>query len=170
MQVEISHLKARQTALQDQVRKLQLVHSGASSVPATSSASSYGASHHTSAFHSDDMDFIDIISSQEISRLSSEVLRLESEAGHWKNIAKVGGNFQELLKTTIKIWCCLDSCLQGSPGGGNRKPVFQCSVHQGLGGLCPGRFPFCSGFGDIFGWIFSLKLLQFQDSDPTSFA
>lgn len=156
--MEISHLKARQTALQDQVRKLQdqllklqSVLSGASSVPATSSAFSYGASHHTSAFHSDDMEFIDLISSQEISRLSSEVSRLESEVGHWKNIAEVGGNFQELLKTTIKIWCCLDSCLQSSPGGGNRKPVFQCSIHQGLGGLCPGRFPFCSGFGDIFG-------------------
>ncbi|XP_069884624.1 thyroid receptor-interacting protein 11 isoform X1 [Dipodomys merriami] len=97
-EVEISHLKARQIALQDQLQKLQTaaqsVHSGAGSVTATTTSSSfgYGISHHTSAFHDDDMDFNDIISSQqEINRLSNEVSRLESEVGHWKHIAKAQG-------------------------------------------------------------------------------
>uniref|UniRef100_A0A8C0LBE0 Thyroid hormone receptor interactor 11 n=1 Tax=Canis lupus dingo TaxID=286419 RepID=A0A8C0LBE0_CANLU len=94
-EVEISHLKARQIALQDQLLKLQSAaqsaHSGASSVPAAlaSSPFSYSVSHHASAFHDDDMDFSDIISSQqEINRLSNEVSRLESEVGHWRHIAQ----------------------------------------------------------------------------------
>ncbi|KAM4853054.1 LOW QUALITY PROTEIN: thyroid receptor-interacting protein 11 [Thomomys bottae] len=97
-EVEISHLKARQIALQDQLQKLQTaaqsVHSGAGSVTATTTSSSfgYGISHHASAFHDDDMDFNDIISSQqEINRLSNEVSRLESEVGHWKHIAQAQG-------------------------------------------------------------------------------
>lgn len=95
-EVEISHLKARQIALQDQLLKLQSaaqsVPSGAGGVPATTASSSfaYGISHHPSAFHDDDMDFGDIISSQqEINRLSNEVSRLESEVGHWRHIAQI---------------------------------------------------------------------------------
>ncbi|XP_052041190.1 thyroid receptor-interacting protein 11 isoform X3 [Apodemus sylvaticus] len=95
---EINHLKARQTALQDELLRLQSAaqsaHSGSGSAPAASAPSSfsYGVSHQRSAFHEDDMDFGDVISSQqEINRLSNEVLRLESELGHWRHIAQVQG-------------------------------------------------------------------------------
>lgn len=95
---EVSHLKARQIALQDELRRLQSaaqsVHSGSGGVPtATASPSfSYGVSPHVPAFREDDMDFGDMISSQqEINRLSNEVSRLESELGHWKHIAQVQG-------------------------------------------------------------------------------
>ncbi|XP_076777498.1 thyroid receptor-interacting protein 11 isoform X5 [Arvicanthis niloticus] len=95
---EISHLKARQIALQDELLRLQAaaqsVHSGSGSAPAANASSSfsYGISHRVSPFHEDDMDFGDVISSQqEINRLSNEVSRLESELGHWKHIAQVQG-------------------------------------------------------------------------------
>lgn len=95
-EVEISHLKARQLALQDQLLKLQSAAQplgpGAGAVPATTASSSfsYGVGHHASAFHEDDMDFGDMISSQqEINRLSNEVSRLESEVGHWRHIAQI---------------------------------------------------------------------------------
>lgn len=94
---EINHLKARQTALQDELLRLQAAaqsaHSGAATAPAATAPASfsYGISHPVSAFHEDDMDFGDVISSQqEINRLSNEVSRLESELGHWRHIAQVG--------------------------------------------------------------------------------
>jgi hypothetical protein len=74
--------------------KLQSVHSGAGSVTESTVpfSFSYGLSHHASAFHEDDMDFGDVISSQQgISRLSNEVSRLEFEVGHWKHIAQTQG-------------------------------------------------------------------------------
>ncbi|KFO18281.1 Thyroid receptor-interacting protein 11 [Fukomys damarensis] len=96
-EVEISHLKARQSALQDELQKLQpaaqSVPAGADSAPAAAvpSSSSYGLHHRTAAFYDDDMDFGDLVSSQqEINRLSNEVSRLESEVGHWRRIAQVG--------------------------------------------------------------------------------
>ncbi|KFW76026.1 Thyroid receptor-interacting protein 11, partial [Manacus vitellinus] len=92
-EVEISHLKARQNALQEQLQKVQTAAQtaqlGAGVLPpATASASYVPGVRHSSGFEGDDMDFGDIIwSQQEINRLSNEVLRLESEVDHWKQIA-----------------------------------------------------------------------------------
>ncbi|NXN22657.1 TRIPB protein, partial [Nycticryphes semicollaris] len=92
-EVEISHLKARQNALQEQLQKVQTAaqsaQSGAAALPpATTSASYVPMVRHSSGFEGDDMDFGDIIwSQQEINRLSNDVSRLESEVDHWKQIA-----------------------------------------------------------------------------------
>ncbi|CAN0108292.1 unnamed protein product [Bubo scandiacus] len=92
-EVEISHLKARQNALQEQLQKVQMA---AQSVqlragvlpPAATSTTYVPVVRHSSEFEGDDMDFGDIIwSQQEINRLSNEVSTLESEVDHWKQIA-----------------------------------------------------------------------------------
>ncbi|XP_034713445.1 thyroid receptor-interacting protein 11 [Etheostoma cragini] len=101
--VEISHLKARQTVLQEEVRTLQQSAQSASTGPAmlpittssstttSSSASSYlsrplGAHQ---GFHGDEMDLSDVIwSQQEINRLSTEVVRLEAEVVHWRRMSQ----------------------------------------------------------------------------------
>ncbi|XP_061699976.1 thyroid receptor-interacting protein 11 [Syngnathoides biaculeatus] len=101
--VEISHLKARQSGLQEDVQKLQRSAQSASAVAAlpssatassavTAAASSFlsrpSASHHH-GFHGDDMDLGEVISSQqEINRLSTEVLRLEAEVAHWRRMSQ----------------------------------------------------------------------------------
>ncbi|XP_040916393.1 thyroid receptor-interacting protein 11 [Toxotes jaculatrix] len=123
--VEISHLKARQSGLQEEVQKLQQSAQSASVGPAvlpivttssttTSSASSYlsrpSGSH--PGFHCDEMDLSDVIwSQQEINRLSTEVMRLEAEVAHWRRMSQAttaagagNGDQGEILKLqrTIK--------------------------------------------------------------------
>ncbi|KAM4540897.1 thyroid receptor-interacting protein 11 [Fundulus diaphanus] len=128
--VEISHLKARQSGLQEEVQKLQQsaqsASSSSSSSPAvlpvttaslTTASSSPSAfltrptgSHH--GFHSDDMDISEVLwSQQEINRLSAEVMRLEAEVVHWRRISQASttagngnGDQGEILKLqrTIK--------------------------------------------------------------------
>uniref|UniRef100_A0A8C7X2H0 Thyroid hormone receptor interactor 11 n=1 Tax=Oryzias sinensis TaxID=183150 RepID=A0A8C7X2H0_9TELE len=100
--VEISHLKARQSGLQEELHSAQSASAGpavlpvstASSAAATSSSSSASAfltrpagSHH--GFHGDEVDISDVLwSQQEINRLSSEIQRLEAEASHWRRMSQ----------------------------------------------------------------------------------
>uniref|UniRef100_A0A4W3IVN8 Thyroid hormone receptor interactor 11 n=1 Tax=Callorhinchus milii TaxID=7868 RepID=A0A4W3IVN8_CALMI len=101
--VEISHLKARQNALRDQVQKLQ---TAAQPTGFTSTASTSFLPVDVSTFHGDTMDFGDVIGcQQEINRLSNEVSRLEADASHWRLLAEsskgqgtVGSDENELYK------------------------------------------------------------------------
>lgn len=103
IQVEIGHLKARQSGLQEDVQKLQRSVQSASAgpvLPVTTASSSIATSsylshpsashHHHHGFHGDDMDLSEVISSQqEINRLATEVLRLEAEVAHWRRMSQV---------------------------------------------------------------------------------
>ncbi|KAF7479993.1 Hypothetical predicted protein [Marmota monax] len=107
---EISHLKARQIVLQDQVFQLQAavqsVPSGAGGVPTTTAPAPFGSwiSSHFSAFPDDDMDFSNIISSQqETNRLSIDIAKHESEVGHWRQIAEAQGTHHSDSSEICKV-------------------------------------------------------------------
>uniref|UniRef100_A0A671L702 Thyroid receptor-interacting protein 11-like n=1 Tax=Sinocyclocheilus anshuiensis TaxID=1608454 RepID=A0A671L702_9TELE len=103
-EVEISHLKARQSGLQEEVQKLQ--HSAQAAASSSSSdaavlsvttaattTTSSSFLHRSSAvhqgFHGDEVDLSDVLwSQQEINRLSSEVHRLEADVAHWRRVAQ----------------------------------------------------------------------------------
>ena len=100
--VEISHLKARQSGLQEEVQRLQRSAQSAAASPAllpvstasstTTSSSSFlsqpSGSH--AGFHGDEVDLSDVLwSQQEINRLSSDVTRLEAEVAHWRRMSQV---------------------------------------------------------------------------------
>uniref|UniRef100_A0A673ZN36 Thyroid hormone receptor interactor 11 n=1 Tax=Salmo trutta TaxID=8032 RepID=A0A673ZN36_SALTR len=92
--VEISHLKARQSGLQEEVQKLQHSAQSVSSDPAVlpvtaASTTTTAAALHQGFHGSDEMDFGDVIwSQQEINRLSTEVMRLEAEVSHWRRVSQ----------------------------------------------------------------------------------
>uniref|UniRef100_A0A672P4S7 Thyroid receptor-interacting protein 11-like n=1 Tax=Sinocyclocheilus grahami TaxID=75366 RepID=A0A672P4S7_SINGR len=102
-EVEISHLKARQSGLQEEVQKLQHSAQAAANssssddvvLPVTTAATTTTSSsflHRSTAvhqgFHGDEVDLSDVLwSQQEINRLSNEVHRLESEVAHWRRVA-----------------------------------------------------------------------------------
>lgn len=105
VKVEISHLKARQSTLQEEVQKLQHSSQAATSssftdvavLPVTTAATTTTSSsflHRSSAvhqgFHGDEVDLSDVLwSQQEINRLSNEVHRLEADVAHWRRVAQV---------------------------------------------------------------------------------
>ncbi len=104
--VEISHLKARQSGLQEEVQKLHhsaqaaanSSSSNAAVLPAATSATSSSFQHRSTAahqgFHGDEVDLSDVLwSQQEINRLSNEVHHLEAEVAHWRRVAQVNFNF-----------------------------------------------------------------------------
>uniref|UniRef100_A0AAY4DPT1 GRIP domain-containing protein n=1 Tax=Denticeps clupeoides TaxID=299321 RepID=A0AAY4DPT1_9TELE len=122
-EVEISHLKARQNGLQEEVQKLQRSAQASPSesamlpvtTVASSSTTSTFLSHQSGAhqgFHGDEVDLSDVLwSQQEINRLSSEVLRLETEVAHFRRMAQtskltVGENGEQgeilRLQRTVK--------------------------------------------------------------------
>ncbi|XP_054470032.1 thyroid receptor-interacting protein 11 [Anoplopoma fimbria] len=101
--VEISHLKARQSGLQEEVQNLhqsaQSSSVGPAMLPVTTSSSTTTSSSVSSymsrpsgshqGFQGDDMDLSDVIwSQQEINRLSTEVMRLEAEVAHWRRMSQ----------------------------------------------------------------------------------
>ncbi|CAL8283781.1 unnamed protein product [Lota lota] len=117
--VEISHLKARQSGLQEEIQTLQhsahvamlplttSTSTSSSTVPTTTSSSfmphTVGGHH---GFHGDEMDLSDVMwSQQEINRLATEVTRLEAELSHWRRVAQASksigsgnGDQADLLK------------------------------------------------------------------------
>ncbi|KAM4802693.1 thyroid receptor-interacting protein 11-like [Urocitellus parryii] len=109
-EVEISHPKAGQIVLQDQMFQLQAaaqsVRSGACGVPTTTAPAPLGSlvGSHFSAFRDDDTDFSDIIlSQQETNRLPTEVAKHESEVGHSRQIAEAQGTHHSDSSEICKV-------------------------------------------------------------------
>lgn len=124
--VELSHLKARQSGLQEEVQNLhhsaQSASAGPAMLPVTTSSSTAASASVSSymsrpldshqGFHGDEMDLSDVIwSQQEINRLSTEVVRLEAAVAHWRRMSQASteaapgnGDQGEVLKLqrTIK--------------------------------------------------------------------
>ncbi|KAJ8411932.1 hypothetical protein AAFF_G00155700 [Aldrovandia affinis] len=94
-EVEVSHLKVRQSTLQEEVQKLRhssQPSSDAAVLPLNAATASAFLPHTSGAhqgFQGDEMDFSDVIwSQQEINRLSNEVSRLEAEVAHWRRLSQ----------------------------------------------------------------------------------
>uniref|UniRef100_A0A8I3MFR5 Thyroid hormone receptor interactor 11 n=1 Tax=Canis lupus familiaris TaxID=9615 RepID=A0A8I3MFR5_CANLF len=94
-QVEIALLSEKPQGTEEELRRPQSaalrVNSGAGGQLSAmeSHSPSYDFGHHASPFHGEDVDFADVIwSQQEINRLSNQVLRLEAEVSHWKRLSQ----------------------------------------------------------------------------------
>ncbi|XP_051507537.1 thyroid receptor-interacting protein 11-like isoform X2 [Myxocyprinus asiaticus] len=103
-EVEISHLKARQSGLQEEIQKLQRSAQSAAHfssfdaavLPVTTAATTTTNSSFLQqplavhqGFHGDEVDISDVLwSQQEINRLSSLVHRLEADVSHWRRVAQ----------------------------------------------------------------------------------
>ncbi|XP_075700451.1 thyroid receptor-interacting protein 11 [Rhinoderma darwinii] len=113
-EVEVSHLKAKLNSLQDEMQKAQVSAqlSSVSLQAADSSAFMSGIQPPLSGFQRDDMDFGDMIwSQQEINTLSSEVSRLKSEVSHWKHIAQSSKSQGAQSADTSEI-CMMQNTIQ----------------------------------------------------------
>lgn len=84
-EVEMKLLKVRHIGLKNQLLELQSALQSTTASPSLG----YGIDCFASASLGDDLDFADLIwSQQEMSRLSNEVLRLEAEVSHWKHLSQ----------------------------------------------------------------------------------
>lgn len=138
LQVEISHLKARQGGLQEEIQKLQ--HSAqsasvsASLLPVTTTSSTTSSSStflsrpigSHQGFHGDEMDLSDVLwSQQQINRLSAEVTRLEAEVAHWRRMSQVFGR-KDLGAPETSV--CSAGWVRSAPYTQNRLLI--CYRHQ----------------------------------------
>lgn len=125
--MEISHLKARHNGLQEEVQNLQQSAQSAAVGPAvlpvvtTSSGTTLSSSYLSrpagshQGFHGDEMDFSDVIwSQQEINRLSTEVRRLEADVAHWRRMSQVKQIFPLPLQILCWFGCLFKFHLQAS--------------------------------------------------------
>lgn len=113
-EVEISHLKGKLNSLQDEMQKSQVSAqlSSVSLQAADSSAFMSSIQPPLSSFQGDEMDFGDVIwSQQEINTLSGEVSRLKAEVSHWKHIAQ-SSKFQGTQSADTSEMCMLQNTVQ----------------------------------------------------------